>query len=139
MKNREVTKSEIIAYTIKRGIAYNAIEAALIVLFSLMLLIKGALWMPVVWAAFAAAAVWVVITSSSDSQYEARRLVLHGELYISDFIAGAVFMLVLASLTVHAGIQFGIIFLVAAIQNIRYTALSIEWAVEKRDERQREE
>lgn len=139
MKNREVTKLEIIAYTIKRGVAYNAIEATLVVVFSLMLLIKGALWMPLVWVAFAAAAVWAVITSSKDSQHEARRAVLDGDIYISDFMAGAVLMLVLSFLTVHAGIQFGIIFLMAAIQNIRYTALSIEWAVEKRDERQREE
>ncbi len=134
----KISKISMLWHASANGIRYNYIEAVLVVTFAIMELM-GAIWMPLLWLAFAAACVWVVLASTEDAQDEAHQLIMSNEVYISDFIVGAVLMMLLASLTVSYGLQFGVIFFVAVIQNLRYTVLSTHWLLEERRAKRKSE
>ena len=119
------------------GALYNGIEVTLIALIGIIHLVGWEVWAPVLWLSFAAAALWTILASTRDAQEEAQDLVEGEAIYITDFIGGALLMLVLSALTVRYGVGYGIIFVVAAIQNLRYSAMAYDWK-ENYDRHERE-
>ena len=127
------TKTQMLTSAVTNGILYNAVEVALIVAFGGVLLMGNEIWAPVLWAAFSAAALWTVLASTDDAQDEAHALVLQRDVFITDFMFGAFYLCVLGVMTVDYGLHFGAIFLLAAIQNLRYTALAYDWLLEEKN------
>ena len=85
------------------------------------------MWSPILWVSFAAAAVWTVLASTRDAQEEAQELVLFREVFYTDFLIGAFLLLMLSTMTMQYGLQYGAIFFVADIQNLRYSAMAYDW------------
>lgn len=145
MKRTEITKLDMFLGVMQGGISYNFVEFGFILLFVAMELILGAIWMPALWFAAALTVVWILLSSTRDAEDEAERLLLDHEIFVSDFMIGALFMLVLSVLASAYGLSFGIVFFVAAIQNLRYTALCLNCLVElrrvkeKREQQEREQ
>lgn len=109
------------------GAVYNGIEVTLIAIVGTVHFFGGEVWALVLWLMFGAAALWTVLASTDDAQEEAKDLVERGVIYITDFIGGAFLMLALSAMTVRYGVGYGLIFIVAAIQNLRYSAMAYKW------------
>ena len=122
-----------------RGISYNFIEAALIVILALSEAIWGVAWLPLLWTATGAAALWVLASSTKEAQDHAEDLILDGDIYLTDWMIGSVLMFCLSLMTLKYGLQFAAIFLVATVQNLRYTALSYHWLCEEQERARRKE
>lgn len=109
------------------GAIYNAIEVILVVIVGGVHLFGGEVWAPVLWLMFAAAAVWVLLSSTADAEEEARDMILFRDIFYTDFLIGAFLLLMLSTMTMQYGLGYGAIFFVAAIQNLRYSALAYDW------------
>lgn len=131
----EPTKKDMVVGVLQQGAIYNLIELTLVALVGAVHLWGGEVYSLFLWLAFAAAALWTVLASTHDAADEARELVLHREVFITDFLIGAFLLLALSIMTVQYGLQFGAIFFVAAIQNLRYSAMAYDWLKEERDDR----
>ncbi len=133
------TKMQMFTALVQRSITYNIVEFGLIVTFISMELIMGSIWPPLLWTAAGLTGLWVLMSSTRMAEAEAKDMILVRQIYMTDFVSGALSMGVLIFLTMDYGLQFGIIFLVAMIQHIRYTVLSLDWLIkEKNDKRKRE-
>lgn len=73
---------------------------------------------------------WVIATSSEDSIEEAKEMVLHRELFISDFLISTAVLLLIAFYIRHAEWYYWALMLVAAGQNLRYSYMSRQWILE---------
>jgi len=131
----EVSKWDMIKYSVINGATYNAIEVTLIAIIGGVHLMGEEVYSWFLWLALAAAAVWTVLASTHDAQDEAHELVLEREVYITDFLMGAFFLLMLSTMTMQYGLQFGAIFFVAAIQNLRYSAMAYDWLQREKHDR----
>ena len=120
------------------GLWFNIIEVTLIALVGGVHLFGGEVWAPVLWLAFAAAALWTILANTQDTQDESQELVLHREVFITDYWIGAFLLLMLSGMTVRYGVGYGIIFFVAAIQNLRYSAMAYDWLEEYHDDSERD-
>jgi len=118
---------EVILYSIN----YNAIELAFVVGFSVGLYL-GEIWPWLLWLGFVATVVWVLISSLKESEAELYKGLKAGEIYVTDFISGAVVYLVLMVLVIHEAFQFWVMYLVAAVQYMRYTVLAYKRLQEER-------
>lgn len=127
-----ITRWDMIKYSIINGVTYNAIEVTLIAIVGGVHLMGGEVYSWFLWLAFAAAALWTVLASTHDAQDEAQGMVLEREIFISDFLLGAFFLLILSTMTMQYGLGYGVIFFVAAIQNLRYSAMAYDWLQEER-------
>ena len=116
------------------GIGYNIVEVTLIAIIGGVHLMGGEVWSWFLWLAFAAAALWTLLASTNDAQDDAHELVLYREVFITDFLLGAFFLLMLSTMTMQYGLQFGAIFFVAAIQNLRYSAMAYDWLQNEEDD-----
>ena len=130
----------MIKHALLNGIVYNGIEVTLIAIIGAVHLMGGEVYPWFLWLAFAAAALWTVLASTHDAQDEARELVVYREVFVTDFLMGAFLLLVLSTLTMQYGLQYGSIFFIAAIQNLRYSAMAYDWIREedKRAESERD-
>jgi hypothetical protein len=126
------TKTRMLTAALSSGVAYNPVEVFLIVAFGIAIFRGVEIWPFALWLSFAAAALWTLLASTQEAQSEAHLMVLEREAYMTDFVFGAVFLLTLAGMTVDYGLQFGIMFVLAAIQNLRYAALSFDWLREEK-------
>ena len=135
----EISKWDMIKYALFNGVTYNAIEVTLIAIIGSVHLMGGEVYSWFLWLVFAAAALWTVLASTHDAQDEARDLVLEREVFITDFVIGALFLLALSTMTMQYGLQFGAIFFVAAIQNLRYSAMAYDWLEEEDHDRRKRE
>lgn len=115
------------------GIGYNIVEVTLIAIIGGVHLMGGEVWSWFLWLAFAAAAFWTLLASTNDAQDDAHELVMYREVFITDFLLGAFFLLMLSTMTMQYGLQFGAIFFVAAIQNLRYSAMAYDWLQNEED------
>jgi hypothetical protein len=115
--------------SILHGALYNAIEVTLIAIIGTVHFFGGEMWTPVLWLMFAASAVWTLLASTHDAQDEAKLLIESEVIYVTDFIAGAILMVALAGMVVQYGLGYGVILLVAAVQNLRYSAMAYDWKV----------
>jgi len=118
---------ESFKHLLMRAVGYNIIEVILIAIVGLTHILGGEVWAPVLWVSFAAAAIWTILASTNDAADEAKELVLFRDILITDFLAGAFFLLALSTMTMQYGLQYGAIFFVAAIQNLRYSAMAYKW------------
>ena len=109
------------------AIVYNAVEVTLIAIVGLVHLAGGVVWAPVLWVAFAAAAIWTVLASTKDAQEDAKEYVLFREIFYTDFLIGAALLFSLGVMTAQYGLQYSAIFVLAAVQNLRYSALAYSW------------
>ena len=125
---------EIVKIIIGRGLMYNAIEVTLIALIGGVQLVGGEPWGVLLWLSFGAAALWTLLASTNDAESKARELVLYREIYYTDFLIGAFLLLGLSGMTMQYGLTYGTIFFVAAIQNLRYSALAYKWIEEEYDQ-----
>ena len=125
------SRKDMLIGVLQQGAEYNIIELTLIALIGTTHIFGGEVWAPILWLAFAAAAVWTVLASTYDAADEAKELVLHREVFITDFLIGAFLLLGLSTMTMQYGIQFGAIFFLAAIQNLRYSAMAYKWIAEE--------
>lgn len=116
------------------GIGYNIVEVTLIAIIGGVHLMGGEVWSLLLWLAFGAAAIWTLLASTNDAQDEAHELVMFREIFITDFLLGALFLLILSTMTMQYGLQYGAIFFVAAIQNLRYSAMAYDWLQDKEDD-----
>lgn len=123
-------RKDMIFGALMNGLRYNIIEVTLIALVGITHLLGGTVPAIILWLSFAAAALWTVLASTHDAQDEAKELVMYREVFITDFLMGAFFLLMLSTMTMQYGIQYGAIFFVAAIQNLRYSALAYDWLQE---------
>lgn len=128
-----MSKRNMIFGALMNGLGYNIIEVTLIAIIGVVHWMGDEVYSWFLWLAFAAAALWTVLASTRDAQDEARELVLHREVFITDFLMGAFFLLALSTMTMQYGLQYGTIFFVAAIQNLRYSALAYDWLQIKED------
>jgi len=112
---------------LQQGVFYNIIEVVLVVIIGFTHMLGGEVWAPILWLAFGAAALWTVLASTNDAAEEAKELVLFREVFITDFLMGAFFLLALSTMTMQYGLGYGAIFFVAAIQNLRYSAMAYKW------------
>ena len=119
------------------GIGYNIVEVTLIAIIGGVHLMGGEVYPWFLWLAFIAAALWTILASTKDAQEEAQDLTLEREVFVTDFLIGAFALLALSTITMRYGVQFGAIFFVAAIQNLRYSALSYDWLQEERRDRRK--
>lgn len=134
----KVTGKDMVLGALQQAALYNFIEVALVVIVGFVHFIGLTLWTPFLWLMFGAAALWTVLASTKEAQEDAEELVMYREVFITDFLVGAVLLLVLSSMTVQYGLQYGTIFLVAAIQNLRYSALAYNWLREEDDDSKRD-
>ena len=130
------TKIEMIAMALMNGLIYNFVEGILVVLVGVIHLAGKEVAAPILWVAFAAAALWTVLASTQDAQDQAHEMVLDRDVFITDFIMGAALLLLLGSQTLVYGLQYGAIFLLASVQNLRYTALAYRWLREEKIDEQ---
>jgi hypothetical protein len=124
---------EVLKDILTRGAMYNAIEVTLIALIGGTQLMGGEPWAPFLWLAFGAAALWTLMASTNDAEEEAHELVMYREVIYTDFLIGAFLLLTLSTMTMQYGLAYGAIFFVAAIQNLRYSALAYKWIEEEHD------
>lgn len=82
------------------------------------------------------AIVWTIASSSSDAQEEAKEMVLHRELFVTDFWMSAFILTLIAILIRHAEWYYIAIIALAIGQNLRYSWLSIQWIRESLSERE---
>ena len=122
---------DMVVGVLQQGAMYNAIELTLIAIVGMTHALGGEVWAPILWVAFVAAAIWTVLASTNDAADEAKELVLHREVFITDFLIGAFLLLGLSTMTMQYGIGFGAIFFLAAIQNLRYSAMAYRWIAEE--------
>jgi hypothetical protein len=125
--NNEPSNFTVCWLALKSGVRYNIIEVGLLVMFTSAYLIDAILWPAVLWLAFSAAALWTLLASTRDAQMLAEEDVTDGLVMVTDFFIGAVLLLAIACVVLPYGILYGVIFVLAAIQNLRYTALAYEW------------
>lgn len=128
----KISKMRMFFYVAQRGIQYNFVEFGFLVTFVAMEIILGGIFVPLLYVAGGLSVLWVLLSSTWDAEDECRLQLLEENIFVTDFAIGAAFNLALAVLTVTYGLSFGIVFLVAAIQNVRYTILSIDFLVERR-------
>lgn len=124
------TKDKLIG-VLQQSAEYNIIEVTLIAIIGVVHFMGGEVYSWFLWLAFAAAAIWTVLASTNDAAEEAKELVLFREVFITDFLIGAFLLLALSTMTMQYGIQFGAIFFLAAIQNLRYTAMAYKWIAQE--------
>jgi len=127
-------KMDILFATVMHGIGYNIVEVTLIAIIRVVHFMGNEVYPWFLWLMFAAAALWTVLASTRDAQDDAQEMVMERDVYVSDFALGAFFALVLCVMTLPYGLAFGSIFFVAAIQNLRYSALAYDWITEEYDD-----
>lgn len=127
-----MTRKKRILAALMHGVGYNIVEVAVIAIISVVHFIGGELHAWFLWMIFLAAAIWTVLASSRDAQEEAQELTRLREVFIFDFILGALFMGILSAMTTRYGMGYGVIFFLAAVQNLRYSGLVYDWLQEER-------
>lgn len=81
---------------------------------------------------------WVIATSTDEAIAEAREMVLHRELFMSDFIISTAVLLLIAFYIRHEEWYFWALMIVAAGQNLRYSSMSRQWILESLREQRTE-
>ena len=76
---------------------------------------------------------WIAIASWREAELELFQAVRARELYLSDFVSAAIVFAALAFVVRHEALQFQILYLVAAAQNVRYTVLAYRCLVDERE------
>jgi hypothetical protein len=128
-------RKDMVVGALINGMWYNVVEVTLIALIAGTHLMGGEVNSWILWLAFGAAALWTVLASTHDAQDDVKELVMHREVFITDFLMGAFLLLGLSTMTMQYGLQYGAIFFVAAIQNLRYSAMAYDWLQEERRDR----
>ena len=135
----EPTKLDMFREVVIRGALYHFIEVGLILFIAASQFIWGAVWLPVLWAGAIAASLWVLMASTGAAQDEAQTMVLDGDIYVTDWLMGAFFMCLLSVMASPYGLHLSALFFVAAVQNLRYTALSFDWLGEEAERVERKQ
>lgn len=76
------------------------------------------------------ATIWMIATHSAEAIEEAREMVLHRELFMSDFIISAIVLILIAIVVRGEHVAYPIVFGLAAVQNLRYSTLARRWIME---------
>lgn len=124
---------------VREGLQYSLFEGLYLITLLIDLAIDGEIttWYAAIGAMLAF--VWVLATTTQEARAEMRTLVLHRDVFMTDFWVSA-FILTLIAITVrneHLLIVSPI--LLAIGQNLRYSYVSMQWLLEERRERQRKE
>ena len=127
----EPSRKDMLIGVIQQAAEYNIIEVTLIAIIGVVHLMGGEVYSWFLWLSFAAAAFWTVLASMNDAADDAKELVLFREIFITDFLIGAFLLLGLSTMTMQYGLQFGAIFFLAAIQNLRYSAMAYKWIAQE--------
>ena len=127
----EPSRKDMLIGVIQQAAEYNIIEVTLIAIIGVVHLMGGEVYSWFLWLSFAAAAFWTVLASTNDAADDAKELVLFREIFITDFLIGAFLLLGLSTMTMQYGLQFGAIFFLAAIQNLRYSAMAYKWIAQE--------
>ena len=113
---------------LRDGLLYSWVECLILIAIAIQKFTgDGLIAKPFLWAVFLLTAVWVLATSTKDAEDEAKMMVKNGDLFQSDWLISAWLLCVIALLTLPQSILFGVMFLIAAGQNLRYTYMSIPW------------
>jgi len=134
--NEEFTTTEILWASLVRYVTYNAVEIAFLAayLWSVYFYPQGTVF--VLWFGLASSALWTLTMSTDDAYDYARELVMKQKsMYAADFLSGAAVLAVLAVIVRHEPWQFPAMFVVAALQHLRYTNIVLNW---KKDEQDRD-
>ena len=122
---------------IRDGLQYSIFECVflLLILFDLR---DGDITMWLLLPAAMLAVMWMVATNTADAFEEAKEMVLHRELFMSDFIISAIVLTLIAYVVRHEEWYYSTLFVLAAVQNLRYSLHARRWIMETiRDERER--
>ncbi len=121
---------------LKQGLHFCVVELVFLGMFILgMITGDHIIAASILWASFIVSAVWVLITSSRASLADAKLYVLDGCLLVSDFLISSILLLVGAALVWSYDWWFPTMLLLAAFQNVRYTALASNWLKVAEDEK----
>ncbi len=126
----KVTKTLMFLETLKRSIQYNTVELTFLAIF------LYETWVVGLWLGFIATVLWVLVTSMKEAEMELFQGLKARELYLTDFLSAVLVFLALAWVVRHESFQFPIMYLLAAVQHMRYTVLSYRCL---RDERRYDE
>ncbi len=127
----KVTKIEMVVTAFINGLAYNFIEVILLCVF-LVGAAQGHIWEPLLYGSFAVAVAWIFLLCIREAEDEARLMVLHRELFITDFIFGAGVFVGIAVVLRGELWYFWAIFLAAAVQNLRYMFMATRWLLDEK-------
>ena len=133
----KVTKKAMFVETLKRSLQYNMVEITLLFLFIGDQLIRDTISVTMLWIGFVGTVLWVLITSMKEAEMELFQGLKRRELYLTDFLSAFLVFLALAWVVRHEGFQFWLMYLVAAAQHLRYTALSYKCLVKEREHDQK--
>lgn len=135
MHRTKPTLAAVLTQALLNALVYNCIEVALLVSIAVLHIQGLVVWAPVLWLSFTAAALWTVLASTNECQEESCRLVLDREVYITDYMVAVLLLGVLGYQTIDYGLQYSAIFVLASLQNLRYTVLAYGWLVEEAKEK----
>ena len=130
---RQVTKVKLITAILLRMVSYNSVEVLWAIALSITYYSGAEVWPLVLWSGFILSASHVLSTSMAYTQEFAKELVLGRQLFFVDFLSGSVIHCVLAWIVRHEDWQFSVMFLLAAVQHLRYTCLSFKWLIEQKE------
>jgi len=122
----KITKTMMFIETLKRSLQYNVVEIGFLVIFLYHI------WVPMLWLGFVATVLWVLVTSIKEAEMELFQGLKARELYMTDFMSSVLVFLALAWVVRHESYQFPIMYVVAAIQHMRYTVLSYNCLMKER-------
>lgn len=123
-------------FVIRDALQYSIFEA----LFLVLVIADGWGGDPLhpftVYSIAAIATIWVVASNTREALAEAQEMVLHRELYQSDFLMSALILILIALMFYTKGVEPYVVavVIVAAGQNLRYTWLVNRWITEAIDD-----
>jgi len=130
--DKEYTRTEILLAVIPRYARYNVVELLFLSGY-LVGYLNGGVWPAALWVGFVVSAWWTVIMSTNAAYEYARDSVYRREVYIGDFLSGAVVLSLLAVLVHSESWQFSVMFLLAVVQHLRYTYFAIQWRLAEKE------
>lgn len=132
---KEITRKDKILAFINRTLEYNIAELVFIsyLLIHPHMFIDQPFYAPVMWVAFAMAAIWVLLLLRPDAGGDIKEGLREGWLYVTDFFTNAIIMILIAILVRNEGWQFWSLYLLIAGVNLRMTHFGVYYllAVDK--------
>lgn len=125
-----LTRTQKFFVALQQGLQYSFVEVVFLATFAWGLFGGGGISPFMLWASFVLAAMWILITNGDDAFEDAKGYVLDRYVFVSDFVVSAVLLSLCAALVWSYSWWFSIMLLLAAAQNLRYTAYSVGWLVE---------
>jgi len=106
-----------------RAAQYSPVELGMLVVYAGGYFFYGGLHSLILWVGFAMCVLWVIMTATHDAEYHAKEMVKSHMIEPMDTGLAVVLLCTLAFLVRHEDWRFPVLFVVAALQNLRYTYL----------------